>query len=292
MSIIETIRAEVERLKKNVDNSPLAPEQIAGYLLALADMQKKLDTLQEQPVKPSVEEAMKELDEKIAQVKKAGSWKNPELLDEMRYEQPACEETIYTLNGLMQQFIKEGENDAEQERRQRAYNAFFDAMDYEPEPVCEGFSDEFDRYFLPKNREKKGRWGFADIYALARHFYELGRQSKPKVSEDLEEAAKNYEYEKGHIVYPSIKEVFIDGASWQKEQDEEIINAIGDIPGDIEKAYHNGRKDMKEQMMNGAVEGKVAESIRGKLFIRCPVPETMNLDFCDKVRVIILPKED
>ena len=57
MSIIETIRAEVERLKKDVDNTPLATEQIAGYLFALVDVQKFLDTLQEQPVCEELEEA-------------------------------------------------------------------------------------------------------------------------------------------------------------------------------------------------------------------------------------------
>ena len=46
-TIIEKIRAEIERLKKDVDNTPLATEQIAGYLFALVDVQKSLSTLQE-----------------------------------------------------------------------------------------------------------------------------------------------------------------------------------------------------------------------------------------------------
>lgn len=32
----------------------------------------------------------------------------------------------------------------------------------------------------------------------------------------LEEAADKYEYEKGHLYHPSIKETFIAGAKWQK----------------------------------------------------------------------------
>ena len=56
-------------------------------------------------------------------------------------------------------------------------------------------------------------------------------------------------------------------------------------------SFQEGAKWDREQMMKEAVEGKVAESIRGKLFIRCPVPKTMNIDFCDKVRIIIV-KED
>lgn len=46
--IIETINTEIEWLKKAVDNTPLATEQIAGYLLALVDVQKSISTLQEQ----------------------------------------------------------------------------------------------------------------------------------------------------------------------------------------------------------------------------------------------------
>lgn len=46
-------------------------------------------------------------------------------------------------------------------------------------PTQDGFSKEFDEYFLPKNSEQKGRWVFADIFSLARHFYELGMNSVP-----------------------------------------------------------------------------------------------------------------
>ena len=54
--------------------------------------------------------------------------------------------------------------------------SFLDTI--QEQPVCEEFSKEFDEYFLPKNREQKGRWGFADIFSLARHFYELGRKEE------------------------------------------------------------------------------------------------------------------
>lgn len=93
MELIQQIKAEIERLKTDVDNSPLATEQIAGYLFALVDVQKFLNTLQEQPVKPSVEDAMKELDKKIAKATK--SWKGVDvdkMLAECRGydEQPVC----------------------------------------------------------------------------------------------------------------------------------------------------------------------------------------------------------
>lgn len=51
-----------------------------------------------------------------------------------------------------------------------------DTIESEKPMNKEEFSKEFDDYYLPKNREQKGRWGFADIFFLARHFYELGKQ--------------------------------------------------------------------------------------------------------------------
>ena len=120
--------------------------------------------------------------------------------------------------------------------------------------AVDGFGDEFIRYIHEKDVEvsKRGDRTYAQ--------------------EDLEDIARHF-------------------AQWQKEKDEEIINAIGDIPGDIEKAYHNGRKDMREQMMKEAVEGYVAQRVHGELFAKCQVPKSMNLQFSDKVRIIIV-KED
>ena len=84
-------------------------------------------------------------------------------------------------------------------------------------------------------------------------------------------------------------------AQWQKEQDEEIINAIGDIPGDIEKAYNNGRKDMREQMMKEAVEARVCSGMEGDKWIMTYVGDYESMiKLCkagDKVRIIII-KED
>lgn len=61
-TIIEKIRAEVERLKKDVDNTPLATEQIAGYLFALVDVQKRLSDLEkeEKPISAYLEKAAEE----------------------------------------------------------------------------------------------------------------------------------------------------------------------------------------------------------------------------------------
>lgn len=61
MSIIEQIKVEIERLKSNMDDrDPLAPNQKAGYLFALADVLSFISTLEsENPVPNDLEEAVK-----------------------------------------------------------------------------------------------------------------------------------------------------------------------------------------------------------------------------------------
>ena len=47
MSIIEQIKAEIKRMKSNIDDrDPLAPNQKAGYLFGLADILSFLSTLE------------------------------------------------------------------------------------------------------------------------------------------------------------------------------------------------------------------------------------------------------
>lgn len=59
---------------------------------------------------------------------------------------------------------------------------------------------------------------FKDPIKIARHFYELGKQSKESVSEDLEEAAKKHASFHPAFNYKPMKAAFIAGAEWQKEQ--------------------------------------------------------------------------
>ena len=60
MSTIEQIKAEIERLKGNMDGrDPLAPNQKAGYLFAIADILSFLSTIEsEKPM--DLEELEKE----------------------------------------------------------------------------------------------------------------------------------------------------------------------------------------------------------------------------------------
>lgn len=117
MALIQQIKAEVERLKKNVDNSPLATEQIAGYLLALADMQKALSTLQEQPV-------------------------------ENKEEFSDFESALFSAFSDMWQSYMRGEevNVAEHVRRVSS-ELLKVALKQNDQPVCEGLEEEIERYF-------------------------------------------------------------------------------------------------------------------------------------------------
>jgi arginine utilization protein RocB len=104
-------------------------------------------------------------------------------------EEIGQEETVYQMNGLMQQYIKEGETDTEQERRFRAYQAFWNAMDGEEEPVtkCNELKGLDEELFAWRHEHFDGdRDGnFSGEYLtresqldIARHFYELGRNEK------------------------------------------------------------------------------------------------------------------
>ena len=96
--VIRQIRAEVERLENYYTS-------VEWYVEALLSF---LDTLQEQPDNLSAEDAMKVLDEKIAKVKKDGSWKNTELLDEMRGEQFDYDDIGDAVEKIRQRFPEVG----------------------------------------------------------------------------------------------------------------------------------------------------------------------------------------
>ena len=89
--------------------------------------------------------------------------------------------------------------------------------------VCDGLEEEISLWISEnENIHHNDRLMVGLLKDVARHFYELGRQSKPKVSEDLETEAKKYADETDHSAnYPCcdcLRESFIAGASWQKEQ--------------------------------------------------------------------------
>lgn len=93
----ETIRAEIERLYAvyNVTQHNTGLPYYTGVMDGLNIVAQFIDSLPEETDQtPSPDEAMKLLDEKIALRKKAGSWENPNSLDEIRGKEPEGEKWL------------------------------------------------------------------------------------------------------------------------------------------------------------------------------------------------------
>ncbi len=124
--------------------------------------------------------------------------------------------------------------------------------------------------------------------------------SLPEVSEDLEEASRNYadNEEYGDDVYFAIKAAFKAGANWQK--DEDTRDMFMSDNRNFKKVYDIGKKDMKEQMMKDAVDVYVCTNLDKTRKIPCStewggrIPWNAifeNRNVGDKVKLIIV-KED
>lgn len=99
----------------------------------------------------------------------------------------------------------------------------------------------------------------------------LDTMQEESVSEDLEEASKEWlrpQLDKSYANYGEAKMMELThfdgyamldaiefGAKWQKAKDQETIETA------IHHAYHNGRLEMKEQMMKNAVEVPIEEAV-------------------------------
>lgn len=122
-----------------------------------------------------------------------------------------------------------------------------------------GLDDEFGRELINKIARHFAKWG-------AEH----AKKDETPVSEDLEEAKEAY----------------------CNEHNDDCFDATGDNCPHIRKAFLAGAEWQKEQMLKEAVEGEVVKDINNKLAVTA---KNVNLDgfrFGDKVRIIILPKED
>ncbi len=152
----------------------------------------------------------------------------------------------------------------------------------------------------------------------ARHFYELGRQSKEQpVSEELETEAlrsagvllsEHFEDEDDDAIRTTAlrcwKGGFIAGAKWQAEKDARDMYMSDNLH--FEKVYQLGRTDMREQLMKEAVEGEVCGRVHDHINVRfadgvCKFLEPKNISHIpadvskfnvgDKVRIIIVKEE-
>jgi flagellar biosynthesis chaperone FliJ len=168
------------------------------------------------------------------------------------------------------------------------------------------------------------------VEKIARSFYDLGcrrtaekydeieynrQREEENVQKDLEEAADEYAEKHGFRVpydgsnnfYDEVdvkasKEGFIAGAEWQKERDEMskvnyegaravYDNTIQHLQEKMDEKYELGKQAMKEQMMEGVVEGTV-HNFSSYMPRPTVLVEAKGFSQGDKVRVIILPKED
>ena len=78
-------------------------------------------------------------------------------------------------------------------------------------------------------------------------------------------------------------------AEWQKEQyTREMIMSDGSY---FQKCYELGKKDMKEQMMEGAVDYKIVNNLAAYPVIYYEVKH-LGLKYGDKVKIIVCKKED
>ena len=105
--------------------------------------------------------------------------------------------------------------------------------------------------------------------------YAIDFKEEP-VSEELEETAHQY-YEPNDKFMDGFKK----GAKWQEKKDQEIIETA------IHHAYHNGRLEMKEQLIKEAVDG-IARPDDNEIW--CDL-STLNFKDGDKCKVVLI-KED
>jgi len=108
-------------------------------------------------------------------------------------------------------------------------------------------------------------------------------ESEKPVPNDLDQAAVNWicNHKNGEVLY--VKDAFIAGAKWQEENDQETIKLAED------HAFLAGADRQKEQMMSNAVEGTVYGN-GVYTWVAGDIPSQFK--YGDKVRVIVLPKED
>ncbi len=219
--IIATIRAEIESRKEAILSCPengivtleakSAIRTMANGLLSfLSDLEKS--------AKPtSSEEAMKELDEKIALVKQRGTWDGVDVdkyMDELRGREKS-EKPI--------------QEDLEKE--------------------IEKFLNETGAPYVWCNDDEQKEW----CSIIARHFYELGKRSgSSEIPKDARIAAEQF-YPQDCFDSQAVRELgidcFVDGAKWQAEHQP--------LPEDtvlFNKGVEEGKRLMMEEAVEATLD--------------------------------------
>ncbi len=313
----EKLIAEIESLYDNMLKRIKIGEGNSDYWAGKADAYRNvIDTItslqQEQPDFPPInpDDAMKELDEKIALVKKNGSWDGVDVdkfMDDVRGREP---EKSTELDELMKE-------------AQRYYSDNFDYIS----------SDQPTLSILTNIARHFAEWGYLRAAEKYNEIEYNRQRAEDSVPDDLEEAAMNYiapiENEDGLKVInfsgQDIKDAFIAGAEWQyqkdrrkfaqikaktwsegfdacKEQmmkDGNVILAEEDFDAEKEKSMERGYNLCKEQMMKGAIHYVVQDDLDPHgvsyniPFIRIGTIalKPKGIGVGDKVRIIIIKEE-
>lgn len=149
---------------------------------------------------------------------------------------------------------------------------------------------------------EKSEWNEGCLDTLQRTIAFIDSITNEPVADDLEEAARLYaiphymkDIDVNHIEeYPydtGLEAAFIAGAKWQAEKDKDTIELAED------HAYLAGAVNEKEQMMKQAVEAYVCAAYpaaQGNVIeysVKYP-KDKYPYKFGDKVRILVLPKED
>ena len=94
-----------------------------------------------------------------------------------------------------------------------------------------------------------------------------------------------------------IRDAFIAGAEWQKEQDEKSIDERWEELQinfrEINEAFEAGKKWQKEQMLKGALDTIVRGYVGGDgVYIDADLPQGIKVNEGQKVKIIIVKSDD
>ena len=158
--------------------------------------------------------------------------------------------------------------------------------------IIEQIKAEIDKRYTEYSKKMKTNdftyyEGMADALDLFEQFIDTLESEKP-IPKDLEEAAEHY----ASVTDPEahgidfIREIFIAGAEWQEEKDQETIKLAED------HAFLAGADWQKEKMLKEALEGQVRKDGTIGYFEFSNEQQFHSLleqfQDCDKVRIIIV----
>ena len=166
------------------------------------------------------------------------------------------------------------------------------------QPLADGLEEEIERY-LHSLGVGYGGWvdGMEDddLRGIARHFAQWGAEHRgsSEIPKDLEEAAeKSYPNKEGDLcsLHSTLQRAaFIAGAKWQAEQDTRDMFMSDNRH--FEKVYELGKKDMKEQMMKGAIDAEFCSAGMFMPMIDFKDKRMEGIKYGDTIKVIVIKEK-